>query len=1293
MEATFQQQASLWGQAFEVFVKRGVLSCLIDHGIASEDHPVVREWQGAKLGAVYSGLVANLHILDETVIERTRLAAQHLAVVGWGIGNTAMREYMRRLKAPLERKQLTLRALWCPLTLPGPRDRQAEKGRAREAFAREFGLPGPPDVSWTDRGQPANADFILWLSGAHPADHLLVQEYSYDAPAQLADFRDEEAHLDELIRYRRLVDSRGVFARVTAEVDEERFELSDDIKTHLTALTADNKPFFKLCQGAAYAEATVRLLAQAGLLTKPCLARSLAITSNGLESLAARVVPGNALDPRYALMQQLGEAYRHARKVPEGDEAGLTAEIGAVFNGLLRRLPTPLYLGLKPMRTMPQPGEDFALEFEETAPVFSNPMQTTSREDALAMVDESAELAEYFGMPARTAIARVLDTVCPGAGPVSLRNLHAAAVVAGLSAAKTGKLNVLALEGNPGIGKTTAVVSHLSKQKAGYLFLYVSPRVVINRDVTEKLARKDGAPTGILTVTTNAQLIAAAERWHLAQVSAGKDTRRYIDGAVVADGVADMRKPEGSVLVLTPEQEREIEAAHAGSRLGKMTLSENEDLVVERSLLGVLAGMSTTARELLALNPRVQRTVLTAALQGFREKGGGKTTMDALSKLFRSKANCLAGLNERRVFAQRMPTIVVMVDELAGDGAGAPFVHAVANWLKAEFLEPFDGGGGSPFTVALVVSDASLGNELVLERYLSAGDRTPDKVLVSKSPGERCFRIAATKVKVGIGRQNTLHVMTNSFPASKLDIEYRVSMSSIRAEEHKTTGALETTRQAIRRVAEETLLDNAEREIVRAILAGASQVIYFAQDKQFLRALKGCLAKNGEAGLAPNDIQILDSSVPGWRRKQLVEEKLRDTIKVFLMTSSGARGVSFPKTDWIIASVPRFNVEAALMEIAQLIYRGRGMYHDAVTGEEVSGDSVPRRLVMLVNDFLVYDEALDQRQWLRQSTDILTLLSMLRATIYTRITGDAGMKRQRLALVPVGAVGLEELMSLMSQYVVDFISEADTFMKEGGDKELTALAVSARNSASELFSRFRLHATAKQGKDGFSFVRQQDAAEFVQQVSSAIAPLVSGQDGRPSLSAHIYCAGPVFIENWADFDKREVFSFEGWETQAEKMTRALYMQLRDIDAERRFPSALRIPASNLLRLLARDKPGAANEFSTLKELKSPNTWVVVPVAYPQFMAPEREQDGRAHHVNEPEAWRQGLGRVLSTNDSVMPPIPRYHEFPWVAGVGHANPLRLDIVFDDRYFMASNELNLLNTILLAEQELASDAPKI
>jgi hypothetical protein len=147
------------------------------------------------------------------------------------------------------------------------------------------------------------------------------------------------------------------------------------------------------------------------------------------------------------------------------------------------------------------------------------------------------------------------------------------------------------------------------------------------------------------------------------------------------------------------------------------------------------------------------------------------------------------------------------------------------------------------------------------------------------------------------------------------------------------------------------------------------------------------------------------------------------------------------------------------------------------------------------------------------------------------------------------------------------------------------------------------------------------------------------------------------------------------------MTRTLFMQLREIDQNEAIPGSLRVPAANLFRLLAREKPGAAREFSTLKDLRSPNTWVAIPTSYVQFLRPVRQHDDKPAVLAEPDIWRDGLGRALSASNAVMPAIPRYEGFPWVAGVGRTNPLKFDLIFDDRYFMASNELNLLNTVLL------------
>lgn len=150
-------------------------------------------------------------------------------------------------------------------------------------------------------------------------------------------------------------------------------------------------------------------------------------------------------------------------------------------------------------------------------------------------------------------------------------------------------------------------------------------------------------------------------------------------------------------------------------------------------------------------------------------------------------------------------------------------------------------------------------------------------------------------------------------------------------------------------------------------------------------------------------------------------------------------------------------------------------------------------------------------------------------------------------------------------------------MRGNSYHDLTGLVSNAKDSVIELFSRFPLTAIAKNKADGFSFMRGQEASEFMQQACAAVASLLPDTVGRPPIQDHVFFSGPMLLENWSRFDKREVFSLEGHVTQVEQMTKKLSMQLRDIDQNRAFPSALRVPAANLFRQLARERPDAANE--------------------------------------------------------------------------------------------------------------------
>lgn len=1288
-EPSFHQKSVLWGQTYEILVKRGVLYYLLEQRLIEKDRASLAAWSGLKLKDISKVLHRALDVTDPEGQAVVSAGVEHLALTAFGTGYTAMRAYLQSIKSGMKTflaKELKVRALWCPLTMPGEVRPDAEERQERKlalvgALGTEFALPGVPDPHWAEKGQPANADFMLWLNYSGKADHLLVQEYSFDMAGELKDYRDQGAHLDELTRHRRVVDSRSVFARVAAEVDKEYFELSEDLRHYLLALTGDNKPLYKLCQASSYAAAMAELLHGRGLVRDQVNVRALAITPNGLEGLAAHINGADA-DPRHKLMLQLGQAYRETSKVADGDEDALKALATRAFEGTLKKLPRAMREHMRSMHSrMPLPGEDYAFEFEEQTADFFNPDGEFALDKALELVPGEPRLNEFFGGDALRALHTEMEDRQAKRGRLSLRDVHASAIVAGLKQGRAGQLNLLALEGNPGIGKTTAVKDYLSGQTEGFLVLYVSPRVVINRDVTASLARKDGRPSGILTLTTNANLIASAEPWHKKQVADGKAQPKKVDGALVADGVEPLNHPDGSILVLSPEQEQEVENEHSASKLFKNTLSEYEDLVQDRALPGVLKTLAGTARELLALNTEVSRMVLTAALQGFRERSNQKTTIEALSSLFANKWDAMKGVDERRAFARKMPNVVVMVDELAGDGAGAPFVHAIAAWLRQEFLDPFE-GEASPFTVTLIASDASLCNEVVLERYLNAGERTPDKVLVSKSRGKRPFDMAVTDVSVRGRKVPTLHVMTNSFPASSLTLRCKVRLTHVHVGETET-GQEQTVRQAIREKAEDVLLVNACGEIEAALNAGAAQVIYFAQDKQFLRAIQERLTDDA-GSVNREQVAILDSSVPAYERKRLLESAVCDQIRVFLMTSSGARGVSFPKTDWIIASVPRFNVEAALMEIAQLIYRGRGSRRDEDGRVVLDGDNAARTLVFTVDDFVATQDGVDERQWLRQSLDLMTLLVMLRATVFTRITGDAALS-QPLALVPVGSVGVEELISLMSQHVSAFVKEARLYRSKAKSSELASLATRALDNVIAIFTRTHLQGIAKRDSDERTYVRSEVARALRDTAASGMRALRAlPDDGRPLLPEHMSISGPVVVENWGHFEKQEVFAFEEHDAALVDAVRKLKGQLHEIEKTKGFPSALRNPAAALLRLLYREEHEEANEFKTLKALKSPNTWVAVPAGYNVFTNPQFLPEGREFELKDDDKWHEALARTLGSG-AVIPPIPAYKSFPWAACVGRVSPLRLDMVFDDRYFMASNELNLLNTLLLSRSE--------
>ena len=898
---------------------------------------------------------------------------------------------------------------------------------------------------------------------------------------------------------------------------------------------------------------------------------------------------------------------------------------------------------------------------------------------------------------------------------MTLRDVHAAALRLALQG-KRGAITVVAAEGHPGIGKTTAVMDALRLQRDGFLFFYLSPRLAINDDVTQKMARNArGEPSGVLTLTTNHRVIAGVRPWRRKTSAeadpkvgedhaAAKGNDRFVDAAVIADGFSSLRKPAGSTLFVSPEEGQEIDVEYASSNFRKEILDERQDRMREARAPGVLGVLARAARDAVALNSDLNRLVITAAIQGFRgtSRGGVEQTSSTVcrfSELFRYKADLPRGVEERRRWGERIPTVVVMVDEIAGDGAGAPFVHAIVDWLQQEFVEPFAGAPETnPFRIVLVLADASLANAAIFESYLQHQMEAPEKVIVGPSTGTSPFRINGGTLRLGGHQLPVLHVMADGFPAKLLQIDYHVRLDPV-TRAVRPDGSTVSPRTAMLEQHGRRLLRSAVEEIFGTLarIPTDQQVIFFAQDKRLLRDIQTVLLRpdilatdpegplaTSDVKLAANDIGLLDSSVRASERRELIKEATRDAKRVFLMTSSGARGVSFPHASVVIALVPTFAVESGFMEIAQLIYRGRGTSRDAFTGEPWNGDILDRKIVLLLQDFVLADEPIDDRQWLRRTIDLLSALVLLRATIYTRISGNAAIPGQAATVVPVGRISTEEMSLSLSSALRQFVHEGAVYLHDDVPVSLRALVERAEAGVAEVFRNLTVQGTLPT-PDRRSIVSPAVAQDLTNRVCSPLAPLFDPTDTAdgPTLPPRVYGLGPIWLERWDDvpFEERFQIPVHGGDQQ-QKITE-LRKRLIVISREKSLPDTLRRGARDLHAMLDRPETLDGRSFSTGREVDSRRGWVCLPLDYGRFSRDDANGEPVQLSLESQEQWLEGFYRAFAasaTPTAAHPVLPHFRDRPFLIALATDDPTGLARVFDSRYFMASAELNLLNTIL-------------
>ncbi len=534
----------------------------------------------------------------------------------------------------------------------------------------------------------------------------------------------------------------------------------------------------------------------------------------------------------------------------------------------------------------------------------------------------------------------------------------------------------LFLTGNPGVGKTTAIVEYLldcERRGEGFLFFYLSPRTQVNLDLIQKFRMSSGGPLqgSVLTLTTNADLLEGCQEPTVLYSSAQLQGQERITRQGVQATVTFLEA--GSALAKTHQQR--------SSGIDPLL----EDQIWDRGVR--TPGVLYSICQALAANmqqPLSNAVVATVSIQSLKKKGSASDTLDHLEKIFACAYDRTRGrvLPERmQALAQRMRHLVFMVDEITGDESGVAFLAGLHSFAQRYGLF----APTSPFHTKIIIADASVVNRRVIERHLKSSAYEPEKIYFQHIADPS--QLAPMTVEAFDFKQlPATAINTNSYPASALELSYHLCIECQRYDEHMTQLPQSELFQALQGRLVEDLL-----RLLRRPKTEVPQIIVYIQDKQRLADLIERL--QAQLGRFEKEKDYLEIHASISEKARRTAEQKRTLVRVVFMTASASRGLSFPDATHFLIDVPRFAIEANTMEILQVMYRGRGGCHDRET----------KYVHFYLSDRVLYQEEADRvRAFRERLLGIVDMLLMLKTSMMTRIAGAGKVRRQYFQMIPVG---------------------------------------------------------------------------------------------------------------------------------------------------------------------------------------------------------------------------------------------------------------------------------------------------
>lgn len=1212
-----------FGRLFEVGFNVGILAYIQRENIAHNFGDSYRlDLHKLSLPKMMAEIIREANLLgslDAKIVEKWSLFFVQKGFLG---GLNFFREYVKSTGWNLKLSQI----LYCQCSFSDANSIRTYNKDEKVAFKEvlsQFKI-AKPNLSddeinsyirrYKKKGEFLQADTLILLQNGQDLRILCVDLSVFTPPLtseKVDDLNEIEVMRKSLLREISYLRSKSVFSNLRIDTSTLGIDFSEGLNRYFTAFKYKDKESAKLIQAGSYAHSFYGFLQATGMI--PGDAEVLL----NVVGYSDRTI--NAISLRHDQIELLANCAKIYQQEPPNKE--INAARGEVLDATQLNAARSFQNGKKFVKDL--------LTIGKTATPVCNTERVDNFVNSIDIISD--QLADDL------QIDRGLH----------LRNAHAQLIFKALESEET----YLFLTGNPGIGKTTAIANFLKTHiDDGFLFFYVSPRKQVNLDIIEKFRdQKTGllCDNRLFCINTNSDIIHS---------NYGKCTVNY------AANNYHENFPIKTVQFIKDNAIFQQKSHH------QPQLKKKGETVIQPTISKTQGVLNSVCEAIYSLIDRKtsNNIVATVSIQSLKVTQTGKNTLQHLEKIFQDAYN----KRDKRVIpakmqeiSSRIKHIFIMIDEITGDDGGVEFLHGIGRLLNNyELHNPKHG-----FNTKIIVADASIVDPDVIKQHLNDTSPEPDKIYFKKLPKNSEEIPPLQAIPFEFKRLAAKVINTNSYPASSLDITYKVFVEAVKFTEDIS---LNPKNDLVKRVQSQIIEDINQR----LAIPGVEQIIVYIQDKRRLTELIMRIRSSRERFEQFLDYLEVHANISEEEKEQI--QKCKNKVKVIFMTASGSRGLSFPKTKHILVDIPRFQIEKNLMEVIQVIYRGRGEDED---GNTLDGEA--KELVFYLSDTAVY-YADDAELSLQESKlSLLNLLLILKTAVMTRIVGYGYLGREKFLMIPIGGKSVSAVGDTFSSKIASLIK---ALKSEYRSRPQNVYFKDVYEGLEELLSRGEYEVSPKSEEDrekGNSYLEMRE--NFNRKFLQMCNPL-EGLLGYDHLEiGHVL--GSLLLVPLADKSLKENYQMRLNGEIKKCLENQLLKKMETIGDSKSSPenvkSAIRGGAIELLHILNDEV-----EKTQYLEQQSQqfDRYYAIPLF--AFVSGEEMQEYFAQtKLEEPEdrKFRDILSayvRSIYPVDSVMPIGHKYHDFPFIVFRSYSLEQSREKIFTDKYLLSSNELNVLNLIL-------------